>query len=60
MRKLTEQRQHLRLQELNSTLNNTERKEDKLHNVFETSFNRKERRAKKFIQQVRLHPVQPM
>jgi REP element-mobilizing transposase RayT len=38
IKKLTEQNQHLILQELNSSLNDTERKEGKLHNVFETSF----------------------
>ena len=38
IKKLTEQHQHLILQELSNTLNNAERKEGKLHNVFETSF----------------------
>lgn len=38
IKKLIEQHQHLILQELGNTLNNTERKEGKLHNVFETSF----------------------
>ena len=49
--KLTEQNQHLILQELASSLNNTQKKEGKLHNVFETSFDRKECRTKMFIQQ---------
>jgi hypothetical protein len=39
------------LSELSSNLNNTERKEGKLHGVFETSFEWKECRAEKFIQQ---------
>jgi hypothetical protein len=51
IKKLTEQNQHLILQELNSSLNDTERKEGKLHNVFETSFDWKECRTEKFIQQ---------
>ncbi|HEX5152624.1 MAG TPA: hypothetical protein VFW07_14335, partial [Parafilimonas sp.] len=42
---------HLILGELSSGLNNTERKEGKLHNVFETSFDWKECRTEKFIQQ---------
>jgi hypothetical protein len=49
--KLKEQNQNLILQELNSALNNTERKEGKLHNVFEASFDWKECRTEKFIQQ---------
>ena len=51
VKKLTEQHQHLILQELSNSLNNTERKEGKLHNVFETSFDWKECRTEKFIQQ---------
>ena len=35
---LQEQNSYLVLNELSNTLNNTERKEGKLHNVFETSF----------------------
>jgi len=38
IKRLTAQHQYLILQELSSTLNNTERKEGKLHNLFETSF----------------------
>jgi hypothetical protein len=49
--KLTEQHQSLILHELSSSLNNTEKKEGKLHNVFETSFDWKECRTEKFIQQ---------
>ena len=37
------------LNELNIRLNNTERKEGKLHAVFETSFDWKECRTEKFI-----------
>ncbi len=39
------------LTELSSSLNSTERKEGKLHNAFETSFDWKECRTEKFIQQ---------
>ena len=39
------------LNELNASLNNTERKERKLHKVFDTSFDWKECRKEKFIQQ---------
>jgi len=51
IQKLAEHHHHLILQDLNSTLNNTKRKEGKLHNVFETSFDWKECRTEKFIQQ---------
>ena len=49
--RLQQQNIHLILNELSSTLNNTEIKEGKLHNVFETSFDWKECRTEKFIQQ---------
>lgn len=49
--RLQQQNNHLVLGELSSSLNNTERKEGKLHNVFETSFDWKECRTEKFIQQ---------
>jgi hypothetical protein len=39
------------LTELNASLNSTERKEGKLHKVFETSFDWKKCRTEKFIQQ---------
>src|SRR5262249_11543791 len=42
---------NLILNELNASLNNTERKEQKLHKVFETSFDWKECRTEKFIEQ---------
>lgn len=38
VKRLQQQNSHLILSELSSSLNNTERKEGKLHNVFETSF----------------------
>ena len=49
--RLQQQNIHLILNELSSSLNNTEIKEGKLHNVFETSFDWKECRTEKFIQQ---------
>lgn len=49
--RLQQQNSHLILGELSSSLNNTEVKEGKLHNVFETSFDWKECRTEKFIQQ---------
>jgi REP element-mobilizing transposase RayT len=49
--RLQKQNSHLVLNELSSSLNNTEIKEGKLHNVFETSFDWKECRTEKFIQQ---------
>jgi hypothetical protein len=42
---------NLILNELNNELNNTEKKEGKIHRVFETSFDWKECRTEKFIQQ---------
>ena len=39
------------MNELRHSLNNTEKKEGKLHSVFETSFDWKECRTEKFIQQ---------
>jgi hypothetical protein len=51
VKRLSEQNSSLILNELSSGLNNTERKEGKLHNVFETSFDWKECRTEKFIQQ---------
>ena len=48
---LQQQNSSLILNELSSSLNNTEIKEGKLHNVFETSFDWKECRTEKFIQQ---------
>lgn len=50
VKRLSEQNSSLLLSEL-SSLNNTEIKECKLHNVFETSFDWKECRTEKFIQQ---------
>jgi hypothetical protein len=49
--RLQKQNNHLVIGELSSSLNNTEIKEGKLHNVFETSFDWKECRTEKFIQQ---------
>ena len=51
VKRLQQQNSSLILTELSSSLNNTERKEGKLHNIFETSFNWKECRIEKFIQQ---------
>ena len=51
IKRLQEQNSNLILNELSNTLNNTERKEGKLHNVFETSFDWKECRTGKFIVQ---------
>ena len=50
-KRLQQQNSNLILSELSSSLNNREIKEGKLHNVFETSFNRKKCRTEKFIQQ---------
>ena len=49
--RLKEKNRILILNELNNDLNNTEKKEGKLHGVFETSFDWKECRTEKFIQQ---------
>jgi hypothetical protein len=51
VKRLQQHNKHLLLSELSSSLNNTERKEGKLHNVFETSFDWKICRTEKFIQQ---------
>ena|SRR5690349_21692780 len=51
VKRLQQQNSRLILGELSASLNNTERKEGKLHNVFETSFDWKECRTEKFIQQ---------
>ena len=51
IKRLQQQNSHLILSELSSSLNNTERKEGKRHSVFETSFDWKECRTEKFIQQ---------
>jgi hypothetical protein len=51
IKRLKEKSSDLILNELNNALNNTERKEGKLHSVFETSFDWKECRTEKFIQQ---------
>jgi hypothetical protein len=51
IKRLEKQSSDLILQELSGALNNTERKEGKLHKVFETSFDWKECRTEKFIQQ---------
>jgi len=49
--RLKRQNSNLILNELGASLNHTERKEGKLHSVFETSFDWKECRTEKFIQQ---------
>ena len=46
-----EKNSNLILNELNNELNNTEKKEGKIHSVFETSFDWKECRTSAFIQQ---------
>ena len=51
VKRLKQQNSNLVLSELSSSLNNTEIKEGKLHNVFEASFDWKECRTEKFIQQ---------
>jgi len=51
VKRLKEKNRDLILDELNNDLNNTERKEGKMHSVFETSFDWKECRTEKFIQQ---------
>jgi hypothetical protein len=48
---LQQQNNLLILTELSASLNNTERKEGRLHSVFEISFDWKESRTEKFIQQ---------
>jgi len=48
---LKEKNSDLILQELNNDLNNTEKKEGKIHRIFETSFDWKEYRTEKFIEQ---------
>ena len=48
---LKENNNDLILNELNNDLNNTEKKEGKMHGIFETSFDWKECRTEKFIQQ---------
>ena len=50
VKRLKEQNKILVLNELNNALNNTERKEGKLHAVFETSFDWKECSIEKFIE----------
>jgi hypothetical protein len=49
--RLEENTSNLVLNELNNDLNNTERKEGKIHGIFETLFNWKECRTEKFTQQ---------
>ena len=51
VKRLQQQNSSLILNDLSSNLNNTEIKEGKLHNVFETSFDWKECKTEKFIQQ---------
>ena len=51
IKRLQQKNSHLILNELSASLNNTERKEGKLHNVFEPSFDWKECRTEKFIVQ---------
>jgi hypothetical protein len=51
VKRFEQQNSSLILNQLSSGLNNTEIKEGKLHNVFETSFDWKECRTEKFIQQ---------
>ena len=51
VKRLKEKNSALILKELNNDLNNTEKKEAKIQGVFETSFDWKECRTEKFIQQ---------
>jgi hypothetical protein len=51
VKQLKENNSTLILSELNNDLNNTEKKEGKIHGVFEISFDWKECRTEKFIQQ---------
>lgn len=51
IKRLKEMNSNLILNELNNGLNNTEKKEGKLYGVFEASFDWKECRTEKFIQQ---------
>jgi len=51
LKQLKENNSTLILSELNNDLNNTEKKEGKIYGVFETSFDWKECRTQKFIQQ---------
>ena len=51
IKRLKEKNSTLILNELTNDLNNTEKKEGKIHGVFETSFDWKECRTEKFIQQ---------
>jgi len=51
VKQLKENNSTLILSELNNDLNNTEKKEGKIYGVFETSFDWKECRTEKFIQQ---------
>ncbi len=51
IKRLKDQNNDLILNELNTALNNTERKEGKLHSVFETPYDWKECRTEKFTEQ---------
>jgi len=51
VKRLKEKNSNLILNELNNDFNNTEKKKDKIYCVFETSFDWKECRTEKFIQQ---------
>jgi len=51
VKRLKEKNSNLILNELNNDFNNTEKKKDKIYGVFETSFDWKECRTEKFIQQ---------
>ncbi len=51
VKRLQQQNSTLILSELSSSLNNTERKQGKMHKIFETSFDWKECITEKFIQQ---------
>ncbi len=51
VKRFQDQNRHLVLDELSRSVNDTERKENKLHKVFETSFDWKECRSTKFIEQ---------
>jgi len=59
VKRLKEKNRTLILNELNSDLNNTEKKESKIHGVFETSFDWKECRTEKFYStKVELHSLE--
>jgi hypothetical protein len=58
VKRLQQQQENILLSKMQSMMNNTQKSDNKLHEVFEPSFDWKECRTPAFIQQIKLYALE--